>query len=81
MHAQNLVVTHDSVVMAAYLVAEEDSDAEYLAALLKDLARKNLTAQGVSEHAAQEELLDMIETLVEIGEVRVKHFNLKKKYE
>ena len=27
---QNLVVTHDPVVMAAYVVAEEDSDAEYV---------------------------------------------------
>ncbi len=55
----------DPVVRAAYLVAYAGGrDAKLLFAVLKDLAMKQLSADGREEHVAQEELVDMVECLV-----------------
>jgi tellurite resistance protein len=51
----------DAVVRAAYLVCYASGrDAQLLYAVLKDVAGKQLSAEGREEHIAQEELVDMV---------------------
>lgn len=51
----------DAVVRAAYLVCYASGrDAQLLYAVLKDVAGKQLSAEGREEHVAQEELVDMV---------------------
>ena len=60
-----LVGDRDLVLRAAYVVCRQRNSAQLLAVLLKASAEKQLTASGLKEHRAQEELVEVVQLLAD----------------